>query len=249
MVTITSPANPHIKELAKLLRRKNRDEQRRFLVEGRREVARAGEAGVVFDEILFSPELGGSVIVPGPVTEVSAAAFHKLSVRRHPDGVVAVAPFFDTALDVLIGTDLLLVAEGMEKPGNLGAMLRTADGCGAGILVADPVADVYNPNVIRASQGALFSVPAAVAEATAARAWVDERMQLVVATPSARRPYWELDLTRPTAVVIGAEHAGVTDAWSGGVEVAIPMRGGADSLNASVAAAVLLYEAVRQRAG
>lgn len=249
MVTITSPANPHIKELAKLLQRRRRDAERRFLVEGMREVVRAAEAGVAFEEILYAPSLGGSVIVPGPVTEVSEAAFRKLSVRRHPDGVVAVAPFFDRSLQVLEGHDLVLVAEGMEKPGNLGAMLRTADACGAGVLVADPVADVFNPNVVRASQGSLFAVPVAVAEGAEARSWLEgQRLQLVVATPTATQPYWHVDLTRPTAVVIGAEHAGVSETWAGAAEVSIPMRGVADSLNASVAAAIVLYEAARQRA-
>lgn len=247
MTVITSPSNPHIKELALLRQRRHRNEQRRFLVEGAREVSRASAAGIELAEILCCPALGGSVIVPGPVTEVSEAAFRKVSSRRHPDGILAVACCFDVSEQRLEGTDLVIVAEQMEKPGNIGAMLRTADAAGAGMFLADAVADVFNPNVVRASQGSLFSVPIAVADARAARRWLEGHMQILVASPGAQRPLWDVDLTRPTAVVVGAEHAGVSAHWAGADAISIPMTGSADSLNASVAAAVVLFEAVRQR--
>ena len=181
------------------------------------------------------------------LTTTSARAFDKLSVRQHPDGIVAVAPVWDPSLEELAG-DLTLAAESIEKPGNLGAMFRTADAAGAGLLIADPNVDPFNPNVVRASQGALFSVPFAVTDADTAIAWSLRRGSLFVATPDADVDLWDADLTGVATIVIGSEHEGVSAAWlESGSPVRIPMAGLADSLNASVSAAIMLFEAVRQR--
>jgi TrmH family RNA methyltransferase len=187
--------------------------------------------------------------------EAAAEPFRKAAYRSHPDGLLAVARSFPTGLDRIPrrgrrGPPLLLVVEAIEKPGNLGTMLRTADGAGAdAVIVADPATDVFNPNVVRSSQGALFLIPVAVGSTAAVRAALGERgVTAFAASPAAAHDVWDADLTGPTAIVVGSEHAGLSPAWDGGtVGVRLPMAGASDSLNAAAAAAVLLYEAVRQR--
>ena len=255
-VDIESPSNRRIVELARLKKRRHRDSLGRFLIEGTREAERAVEAGVPIEELFLCPEVAPSATqslaerIAGSgtrITTVSVIAFDKLTMRQNPDGVVAVASTWASAVDEL-DRDLILVAEAIEKPGNLGAMFRTADATGAGLLIADATVDPFNPNVVRASQGALFSVPFAIADTQTAIEWVREHGTVVVATPDAEPDFWDTDLSGPISVVIGSEHAGLSDAWlASGTPVRIPMAGGADSLNASVSAAVLLYEAVRQR--
>jgi TrmH family RNA methyltransferase len=245
--SIESPANPRIRALARLLDRRHRDLEGRFLVEGRREVEMAIAAGLDIETALVAPDLGAEPPPEVDAIRLSEAAFRKISVRQNPDGYAVVAARFGTGLARVEGSSLVLVAEGMEKPGNIGAMMRTADAAGAGILLASAVADVFNPNVVRASRGSLFSIPVAVAGAEDARSWLEQRVAIVVASPQASDPYWSVDMTPPTAIVVGAEHAGVSSVWDGLPAVTIPMVGAADSLNASVAAALLLFEAVRQR--
>jgi RNA methyltransferase, TrmH family len=246
--TIDSPANPTIRSLARLLDRRHRSREGRFIVEGRREAAMALAAGLDVEMALVVPELGAEP-PPGVETVIlSPRAFAKVSVRRHPDGLALVATAFPTGLERVEDHSLILVAEGMEKPGNIGAIMRTADAAGAAVVVASAVADVFNPGVIRASQGAIFTVPVAVADSTAVRARLEERVGIVVSSPQAADALWAADLRGPSALVVGAEHDGVSTRWEGLPTVRIPMVGAADSLNASVAAAVLLFEAVRQRA-
>ena len=181
------------------------------------------------------------------LTTVSPIAFDKLTMRQNPDGIIAVAPIWTAGLESL-ERDLVLVAEAIEKPGNLGAIFRTADATGACLLIADATVDPFNPNVVRASQGALFSVPFAVTDVGTAVVWVRDHGAVIVATPDADTTYWDTDLSGPVSIVIGSEHEGVADEWrTAGTAVRIPMAGDADSLNTSVAAAIVLYEAVRQR--
>ena len=145
---------------------------------------------------------------------------------------------------------LLLVAERAEKPGNLGAMMRTCDAVGAtALIVADPATDVFNPNVVRASQGAIFSIKIAVATSKAVIAWCQERsIPVVGGYPEAGIDMWNTDMTGPLAILVGAEDVGISESWSAVASpTRIPMAGTADSLNASVSAALLLYEAARQR--
>jgi RNA methyltransferase, TrmH family len=246
--TIDSPANPTIRSVARLLDRRHRSREGRFIVEGRREAAMALAAGLDVEMALVVPELGAEP-PPGVETVIlSPRAFAKVSVRRHPDGLALVATAFPTGLERVEDHSLILVAEGMEKPGNIGAIMRTADAAGAAVVVASAVADVFNPGVIRASQGAIFTVPVAVADSTAVRARLEERVGIVVSSPHAADALWTADFRGPSAIVVGAEHDGVSTRWEGLPTVGIPMVGAADSLNASVAAAVLLFEAVRQRA-
>ena len=250
---VTSAANPHIRSLSTLKTRRGRTAAGAFLIEGARELTRAIAAGRAIEEIVLCPSIASpgaaelATAAAAPVTTVAEPPFAKLSVRQSPDGIIGVASTWETVLGA-IDRDLVLVAEAIEKPGNLGAMFRTADAAGAAVVAADPTVDVFNPNVIRASQGALFSVPFAVTDSTSALAWASERGAVVVASPDAGMPLWDIDLSGPVAIVIGSEHEGIGGEWrTAGTTVRIPMAGDADSLNASVAAAIVLYEAVRQR--
>jgi RNA methyltransferase, TrmH family len=259
---ITSPANPRIKQLVGLRRRRARDESGVTLVEGRAEIELALAAGVRPRSLYYCPALGNSdrPDLPGRVRElggdvvrVSRPVFERVSYREGPDGWLAVVPAVETSLAHLaLGPQpLVLTCAGLEKPGNLGAILRTADAAGvAAVIAADPVADWGNPNVVRASKGTVFSVPVASATSAEVLAWVAAHgLQIVAATPDATRLVTEADLTGPTVLAVGAEHAGLSADWleRADVRVRIPMLGRADSLNVSASAAILAYEAVRQR--
>ncbi len=257
-VRIDSPSNPRVKALVRLRTRRRRDREGRFLIEGAREVRRALDAGVDVEALYLCPDLGSEPErwddADVEVVELGSAAFEKIAYGR--DGVLAVARTFPTGLD-RIPWDRprcsILVAVGVEKPGNLGAMLRTAAGAGVdGVVVADPVVDVFNPNVVRASTGALFAVPVAVADADAVRSRLRSApLTLLAAVTDGGRAPWEIDLSEGTAIVIGPEDRGLSPAWTAAADqlTTIPLAGTVDSLNASVAAAVLLFELVRQRSG
>jgi RNA methyltransferase, TrmH family len=251
---ITSPSNPLVKDLVRLRSARHRREQGRFLIEGRREVSRAMEAGIAIESVVVCPDLAPDAMPAGiRLIEMAEAPFRKISGRQNPDGILAVAPLLPTGLERIWFPDptLVLWLEGIEKPGNLGAMLRTADGVGVdAVVVSDPATDVHNPHVVRSSQGALFTVPVAVTTTGAALSrFSAEAIRVVALTPDAPTTIWEADLTGSVAVAIGAEDRGLSDEV---LDVAdahclIPMRGTVDSLNASVAAAVVLYEALRRR--
>lgn len=254
--SISSPSNPRIKAFAGLKKARTRARDDLFLIEGEREVERAITAGVDIETMLVCEELltGSAPVMAEPVDvlQVAGRAMEKVSVRQNPSGLIAVARRFDTSLSRLdLGpAPLVLIAERVEKPGNLGAMMRTADAVGAAaVVVADTATDVFNPNVVRASQGALFLVPLAVASTVETIEWARiAAMQLVAGYPEATTDMWNVDMTGPTAIVVGAEDTGLGELWSEPTTaVRIPMVGQTDSLNASVAAALLLYEAVRQR--
>jgi RNA methyltransferase, TrmH family len=187
------------------------------------------------------------------VVQVSRPVFEKISYREGPDGWLAVVPAVPSELSRLeLGPrPLVLVCAGLEKPGNLGAILRTADAAGvAAVIAADPVTDWGNPNVVRASKGTVFSVPVASAAGPEVLAWIAGRgLRLVAATPDASQLISETDLTGPTAIAVGAEQTGLSADWldRADVRIRIPMFGRADSLNVSTSAAIITYEAVRQR--
>lgn len=253
---IESTVNPRVKALAKLKQARERERTGLFLIEGEREVERALAAAVAIETLLVCAELRGAThlkLPPGAdLLELAEAPMGKIAVRQNPPGVIAVARQFDTGLPSLPAQPmpLVLVAEGVEKPGNLGAMLRTADAVGAtAVVAAGAGTDIFNPNVVRASQGALFSVPVAVATTDEAISWINRLgLTVVGGYPAAKKELWEVRMDRPVAVLVGAEDIGISAAWDDVVEpVRIPMAGAADSLNASVAAAILLFEAARQR--
>lgn len=260
---ITSPANPAVKRLVKLRSRRRRDQEGVFIIEGYRELAKAAAVNLAVDELYVCEELFLGANEPALAARIEAsgarlrrlapAPFRKAAYRDRPEGLLAVAPQFDTSLRRLrLPADpLLLVVEAIEKPGNLGNMLRTADAAGAAAVVAaDPGTDPFNPNAVRSSIGSLFTVPLAVCSSAEAREWLESRgVRPVAASPAAASPLWEIDLTGPTAAAVGSEQYGLSGPWLDGRYPAarIPMAGAADSLNAAAAAAVLLFEAVRQR--
>jgi RNA methyltransferase, TrmH family len=259
---ITSLANPRIKHLVALRRRRVRDADGVTLVEGYEELGLALSAGVRPQALYHCPELahGDPLGVVGHVAElgaeligVSKPVFAKIAYRESPDGWLAVVPTVDTALDRLqLGEQpLLLICEGVEKPGNLGAILRTADAAGVTAVIAtDPVTDWGNPNLVRASKGAVFSVPVAAAPTARVLPWLAERgLTVAAATPDGEVMLADADLAGPVAIAVGSETHGLSAPWLGqaGVTLRIPMFGRADSLNVAAAAAIVVYEAVRQR--
>ncbi len=264
---IISPANPKVKRLVRLRSRRHRDGERAFIIEGFRELSKAAGAGLEISELYVCENLFLGVNEPALIKRLTEAGarlihlaegpFRKAAYRDRPEGLLAVAPHFPAGLDGLenrmdqTGPMLILVAEGIEKPGNLGTMLRTADAAGAhAVIAADPRTDLFNPNVVRSSVGSLFTVPVATAPADETREWLRCRgVAPLLARPNAPAPHWESDLTGPTAIVIGSEQLGLTPAWlnQGHPQARIPMAGKADSLNAAMATGVLLFEAVRQR--
>ena len=259
---LTSVRNPRVKDVVKLRNRRHRDREQRFVVEGTRELSCAADSDLALATLYYCEELlaaGAREVVDRAAATAaecqptSRAVFEKMSYRHTPDGVLGVAPMPDLELGRLPETDdaLWLVAAGIEKPGNLGAMLRTADAAGvAGMVVADPTTDVFNPNVVRASMGTLFSVPVAVANRDDVHDWLETRqIRAIVGRPEAVVDYHRAELRGAVAITVGSEHSGVDAGWSSPRHeaVRIPMAGRADSLNAATAAAVLLFEACRQR--
>lgn len=262
MKRITSSQNPELRARAKLKDRRARNREGRFLIEGVREVARALEAGIRLEILYLCPELlgeGGQGVVNTAerasvsLTELSEAAFKTLSHRENPDGLIAVAAKDPKNLaDLTLPEDaLVLVVEGLEKPGNLGALLRTADSVGAHALFAvGGGTDLENPNVIRSSMGSVFSRPVLAVERDALLPWLSaERFTLVATTPHTDTLYWDAPYTGRTAILLGAEHEGLSQTLleAADVRVKIPMHGLADSLNVATSGALLLYEALRQR--
>lgn len=265
---LTSVNNPRVKDVVRLRNRRHRERERRFVIEGKRELAYAIDAGfpvaTLYHCAEFHADRGEADLVRRfaatgtTCEETSEEVFRKMSYRRTPDGLLGVAEAPALTLDALPdaseGTDeaLWLVAVGIEKPGNLGAMLRSLDAAGGtGLLIADAVADVFNPNAVRASVGAVFGLPIATASGDAVRVWLQRRgIPLLAASPQAQTVYTEAALTGPVALAVGSEHRGLGENWLASAQtVSIPMAGRVDSVNAATAAALLLFEARRQRGG
>lgn len=261
---IQSRHNEQVKNLVKLQKRKYRDRQERFLVEGLRELQFALHGGVALETLYYCPEYfpasGHADWIAGirragtaRLVRMRGEVFDKVSYREGPDGLLAVARQGQSRLEelALSRNPLLLVLEGIEKPGNLGAILRSADGAGVeAVLLVDCRLDLYNPNAIRSSQGLLFSLQVVAAEAEPLMRWMRERGIRSVATlPGAEDTLWEADFTGPSAIFLGAEHEGLSRALVAEMdgEIRIPMAGRADSLNVAATAAVVAYEARRQR--
>jgi len=247
---IESPANERIKWLVRLRDRKHRDAEASFVVEGTRLYDRALAAGLKPRMTFVSDRATRTV---GETVTVAPAVLDKASYRSRSQGLIAVFDQLDTSLESLeVGpSSLLFVAENVEKPGNLGAMCRTAAAAGvSGIVTVGDTVDRWNPNALRASTGAVFFVPVVASSWDELESWVEGRIRLVAASPKGGKSLWETDLTGPLAVVIGAEDEGLSERAQTLADdlVAIPQTAsGVDSLNASVAAAVVLFEAVRQR--
>ncbi|MFO7681203.1 MAG: RNA methyltransferase [Chloroflexota bacterium] len=270
-VKISSLGNDCIKRVIKLKNRRFRDSQQQTVVEGSREVARALAAGIQPVEAYICPPLLKDLLAqetartlleqaqttPLKIFEVTPPVFQKMAYREESGGLLIVISYLAHNLENLAlgNPPFLAIIEGVEKPGNLGGILRTADAAGVdGVIVCSSpnqtTTDIYNPNAIRASLGALFTVPTMMAENGRLRDWLTQHnIRVVAATPTAAILYTATDMTGATAVVMGSEAAGLSDFWlqSAQEHVSIPMAGMVDSLNLSVATALLLYEVVRQR--
>ncbi|MBI2824243.1 MAG: RNA methyltransferase [Planctomycetia bacterium] len=260
---ISSVRNPRVQEAARLRDRRHRARQGRIFIDGVREISRAADAGVRIVEAFVCPtlwrdeptrDLVGRIERSGAtVTHVTPHVYEKLAFGERAEGLLCVAQTPRTTLDdlVLPTNPLVAVVEGCEKPGNLGAVIRSADGAGlSAVLVGDTRVDLFNPNAIRASLGTIFSMPLAAAPSGQIKDWLADRgMRLFAARVDGSIDYTAADFTGPTAIVLGSEVAGLSDAWRDRQVTAIrlPMRGVADSLNVSAAAAALFYEAQRQR--
>ena len=260
---LTSQSNPRVKAAVRLRDRREREATGLTIVDGVRELGRALDAGIevveafVADAAVSTDEardvigrLAGTV----GLTQVSEPVLEKIAFGDRSDGIVAIVrtPPTDLARLDLPPEPLLVVIEAVEKPGNLGAILRSADGAGVdAVIAADPRTDLFNPNAIRASLGTIFALPVAAGTSAEVRAWLDERgIAVLAARVGSSVAYTQADLRGAIALVLGSEADGLTEAWTGdGVtSIALPMHGIADSLNVSITAAVLLYEAGRQRA-
>lgn len=260
---ITSPQNPKIKNLIKLRKRKIRDEEQIFLIEGYRECLRALESEWPLQDFYYckdlflgenEPELLEAAEKQGArMYSCTEPIFRKIAYRDRPDGLIAVAPQLHLGLDNLdtLENPFLLLLVGIEKPGNLGTMLRSADGAGVdAVILCDAVTDIFNPNTVRASVGTLFSVPVLEADFAACSSWLEEQgIPLLAMTPHADKSLYQSNLSGPVAVAVGSEMLGLSDDWLKRAEmkVSLPMAGLADSLNVSTAAAITLYEVCRQR--
>jgi TrmH family RNA methyltransferase len=261
---ITSPANPKVKHAIRLRQRSHRDEAGQMLVEGYRECRRALDNGyrpqtLFYCEELWLKHLNEPEIVRccrergAELCACSAPVFEKLAYRERPDGLLIVGPHLSRTLAGLHLPEhaLVVVAEAIEKPGNLGTILRSADAAGVhAVIVCDRCTDIHNPNVVRASTGTLFSVPVIEAGSDEALAFLRGRgFRILAATPHAEHLHCGVPLTGNVAVAVGAEQYGLTGKWmdAADLRVRIPMFGLADSLNVAAATTILLFEAVRQR--
>jgi TrmH family RNA methyltransferase len=262
-IKLTSLQNARVKDVLKLRKRSHRDECGVLLVEGYRELDRAvsnqwNPAQVFFCRDLFLGDNEDALLARcraagAELFDCTEAVFRKMAYRDRPDGLLGLAPQIHRGLNdlELPNNPLLLIAESIEKPGNLGTILRSADASGVdAVIVCDRCTDINNPNVVRASIGTLFSVPVVEASSEDTRAWLSEHgIQSLAATPYADQDYTAVDMTVGTALVVGSEQYGLKDEWlkQATHQVVIPMLGQCDSLNVASAATILLYEAVRQR--
>ncbi len=268
---LSSNQNPQVKALVRLRHRRARDQQGLTVIEEPLVLRRAWESGYPLLTIFYCNDMMSeparellndlrAAIQAGQTSvklvELAPGIMRKAAYRDTPEGILAVAPQVRKTLEdlVLRPDPLLVILENVEKPGNLGAALRIADGVGAdAILVTGDGTDLFNPNVLRASRGAFFSVPAVHCHIGEARDFLHERgIKVLATTPKATVNYTDADMKGPVALVLGCEHDGLSEAWlkdEGCQAVRIPMRGQGDSLNVSTAAAVILYEAMRQRTG
>ncbi len=258
---ISSLQNPRIKQAVHLRKGVERKKENLTIVEGFREVQLAVSGGFKTHTIFVSPSLTGEEkyarirkILPGhPLYEVPRKVYSRIACREGSDGVLALMVPKRLQLDQveLSENPLVLVAESVEKPGNIGAMLRTADAAGVdAVIVCDPGTDIYNPNIIRSSLGSVFTSNVVACTTGEALDWLKERgIRVAVTALNASRPYHETDFKLPLALVVGAEDRGVSEIWieRSDENIIIPMFGKVDSMNVSVSAAVVLFEALRQR--
>lgn len=255
---ITSARNERIRQVLELQEKsRTRRALGLFVVEGRRELEHCLEAGYELDSVFWCPEilpeLPQELIGDVPVSELTAELYGRIAYRGGTEGLVARVKARPHTLEdlALKENPLIVVLESVEKPGNLGAVFRSADAAGAdAVIICDPLTDLYNPNLIRSSIGGVFTVQSAVCDSSSAISWLKARgMKILTAQLQDSSWYYDVDMKGGTAIVIGTEATGLTEQWreAADAHIRIPMLGALDSLNASVSAAILLFEAVRQR--
>lgn len=264
---ISSLQNPKVKQVVKLRDRRDREKTALFLIEGYRELLRAVDGNHPIESLFICPELflgTNEPVLIDTIRDKGAAVFvctkqvfQKMSYRDRPDGLIAIAPQRHLGLQDLelqlkdTSSPFLVVAEAIEKPGNLGTILRSSDAVDLdALIVCDRCTDIHNPNVVRASVGTLFTVPVIEGESEETLKWLKKQgIQILAATPSAEAEYTEVDMTQPLAIAVGTEQLGLSDVWmdESDIQVRIPMCGVADSLNVATATTLLMYEALRQR--
>lgn len=261
MDKIVSLQNPRIKNIVKLSKSKERKMQNLFLIEGARELSLALSADYTIDSVFVCPELFAKTDYPNvldtipenKIYEVSEAVFDKIAYREGSDGLLTLAiPKKHNLNDLTLSENpFIIILEAVEKPGNLGAILRTAEAAQAdAVIICDPATDLYNPNAIRSSVGCIFTVETAVCSSQEALEFLHQKgIKSFAAELQASQWYQETDFKQPSAIVMGTEADGLTDFWldNADARIKIPMRGKIDSLNVSVSTAVLTFEAMRQR--
>lgn len=263
---LTSLQNPQIKQVVHLRDRHERDKTGLFLIEGYREILRATDAGWEMQKLFVCPELFLGSNEPTLIQKIVSCGtqvisctenvFRKMSYRDRPDGLLVIAPQKNLNLQDLKKKQknicsFFVVAEAIEKPGNLGTILRSSDAVGVdGLIVCDRCTDIFNPNVVRASVGTLFTVPTIEAGGEETLQWLKSQgIAILAATPHAQYEFTQVNLTQPLAIAVGTEQLGLSDRWmqQADLQVRIPMNGVADSLNVAMATTLLLYEVLRQR--
>jgi len=262
MEKILSAQNSRIKNLQKVfIKSKERKKQNLFVIEGARELSLALEGAYSLDSVFICPELFSKTAyrdiqakIPSSILfEVSLQAYEKIAYREDSEGILAAVKSKSLTLNdlCLSGNPFIIVIESVEKPGNLGAILRTADAAKVdAVIVNDTLADVYNPNVIRSSVGCVFTVPLAIASPSDTFSFLKEnRIQIFAAELQASQWYQDTDFTQACALIMGTEAVGLSPFWleHADARIKIPMRGKIDSLNVSVSTAILTFEAMRQR--
>lgn len=262
METITSLQNPRVKALVRLHSANHRRRRGVILVEGQREVSRALQAGLIPQEVFLCPELDPAAEAIASTLNTDAvelftlsnACFQKASLRENPDGILMVAARPQHSLEALKlpSKPLVVIVERIEKPGNLGTLIRTCEGAGVdALLVADSLCDLYGPQVIRNSQGAVFSLPIVECSNETAQLWLEEQhLHAFATTPDTETLLWDAPLSGGVALLFGNEADGLSQLWLDNPAVSkirIPMSGDADSLNIAAAAAITIFEAKRQR--
>lgn len=254
---ISSPQNPRIKRLMSLQQRsQQRRSEHRIVVEGARELQHCINAGFTVETVFYCPtlfDIEKLQIADFETVEVTPQVYEKIAYRSSTEGVIAIVePRFMSLSDIDLGDDpLIVVLEGVEKPGNIGAVLRSADAAQAtAVVVCDPLTDLYNPNLIRSSLGAIFTVPCVACSSLECIKFLKENnIKILTAQLQDSELYYHTPMRGATAIVMGTESTGLTQVWreAATAHIRIPMRGELDSLNVSVSAAILLFEAVRQR--
>ncbi len=257
--TITSTQNPKVKSLLSLEKPRERRKQRLFVIEGKREIELALEAGYKIGNLFFCEEIIRPDEIPSALKNekllvpVSKEVFDKIAIRESTGGMIAVAEQKIHRLEniKLSANPLVLILEAVEKPGNLGAILRTADAAAVdAVIICDPQTDFYNPNVVRSSVGCVFTNQLAAVSSEDAIAWLKKnQIQIFCTSLQASKPYNLVDYSKPCAIVMGTEATGLSEIWTknSNSNIIIPMRGKIDSMNVSNATAVVVFEALRQR--